>query len=120
MEKIVNRKITGIAALVLVCGGPLLSTAADKKAASTAAAKRGQAIFEKRCVMCHYPDRTDKRVGPGLKGIYKRGTFVTNGKKVTDESLEAWIKNGDSMMPPFKDVLDAQQLNDIVAYLKTL
>jgi mono/diheme cytochrome c family protein len=39
---------------------------------------------------------------------------------VTDESLRTWIENGDNLMPPFKDVLDAGQIKDVVAYVKTL
>jgi hypothetical protein len=37
-----------------------------------------------------------------------------------NESLKAWIENGDQLMPPFKDVLDAGQSNDVIAYVKTL
>src|SRR5437016_14086698 len=56
----------------------------------------------------------------GLKGLGKRGTFTVNNNKVTDESLKTWIENGDNLMPPFKDVLDAPQIKDVVAYVKTL
>lgn len=118
-----NRNVIGTTALAIALtygGNSLAASGAGKKSASSAAATRGQDAFEKRCVMCHYSDRVEKRVGPGLKGIYKRGIFVTNGNKVTDESLKAWIENGDSMMPPFKDVLSADELNNVVAYLKTL
>lgn len=34
--------------------------------------------------------------------------------------MKAWIENGDQLMPPFKDVLDAGQINDVIAYVKTL
>jgi hypothetical protein len=61
-----------------------------------------------------------KKIGPGLKGLSKRGTFSVNGNKITDESLKAWIENGDQLMPPFKDVLEAGQINDVIAYVKTL
>jgi len=44
-----------------------------------------------------------------MKGIGKRGTFTVNNNKVTDESLKTWIENGDSLMPPFKDVIDDNQ-----------
>ena len=55
-----------------------------------------------------------------LKGLAKRGTFSVNGNKITDESLKAWIENGDQLMPPFKDVLEAGQIKDVIAYVKTL
>src|ERR1700740_3413631 len=87
---------------------------------SSAAAARGKEVFDKKCGVCHYADSDAKKIGPGLKGIGKRGTFSVNNNKVTDESLRTWIENGDNLMPPFKDVLDAAQIKDVVAYVKTL
>jgi mono/diheme cytochrome c family protein len=93
-----------------------------KKSAPSAAgsAKSGKEVFEKKCGVCHYADSDAKKIGPGLKGLAKRGTFTVKSDKVTDESLKAWIENGDTLMPPFKDVLDPAQIKDVVAYVKTL
>ncbi|HUK53698.1 MAG TPA: cytochrome c, partial [Candidatus Binatia bacterium] len=60
------------------------------------------------------------KIGPGLKGLYKRGTFSVNTNKVTDENLKSWIENGDSLMPGLKDSLEAAQIKDVIAYVKTL
>ena len=87
---------------------------------STGSAVKGKEVFDQKCSVCHYADKADRKIGPGLKGISKRGTFTVNNKKVTDENLTTWIENGDSLMPPFKDVLDAQQIKDVIAYVKTL
>ena len=87
---------------------------------SGAAAARGKEVFDKKCAVCHYADTDAKKIGPGLKGLAKRGTFTVNTNKVTDESLKTWIENGDTLMPPFKEVLDAPQIKDVVAYVKTL
>jgi mono/diheme cytochrome c family protein len=43
-----------------------------------------------------------------------------NNNKVTDETLKNWIENGDSLMPPFKDVIEDAQIKDVIAYVKTL
>jgi mono/diheme cytochrome c family protein len=91
-----------------------------KKSAGGASAARGKEVFEKKCGVCHYADSDAKKIGPGLKGLSKRGTFTVNNNKVTDESLKTWIENGDTLMPPFKDVLDQAQIKDVVAYVKTL
>jgi cytochrome c len=85
-----------------------------------AAVARGKDTFEKKCAICHYADNDQKKIGPGLKGISKRGTFTVNNNKVTDETLKTWIENGDTLMPPFKDVLEPAQIKDVVAYVKTL
>jgi cytochrome c len=87
---------------------------------SSAAVARGKEVFEKKCAVCHYADSDAKKIGPGLKGIGKRGTFTVNNNKVTDESLKTWIENGDTMMPPFKEVLEPAQIKDVVAYVKSL
>jgi len=41
-----------------------------------------------------------------------------NNNKVTDETLKAWIENGDSL-PPFS-VIDDNHIKDVIAYVKTL
>ena len=87
---------------------------------SAAAVARGKEVFDKKCAVCHYPESEAKKIGPGLKGISKRGTFTVNQNRVTDESLKTWIENGDTLMPPFKEVLEAPQIQDVVAYVRTL
>lgn len=101
---------------------PAAKTDTKKPATHSAAgsATRGKEIFEQKCAICHFADKEDKKIGPGLKGISKRGTFTVNGNKVTSESLKTWIENGDSLMPGMKDSLDSAQIRDVVAYVKTL
>ena len=98
------------------------AAAPPKKAASGGAgsAAKGKEVFEKKCAMCHFSDSDQKKIGPGLKGISKRGTFTVNGSKVTTQSLITWIENGDSLMPPMKETLEPAQIKDVVAYVKTL
>jgi mono/diheme cytochrome c family protein len=96
------------------------SSSSGGSKASAAAAARGKEVFDKKCSICHYADSDSKKIGPGLKGIGKRGTFTVNNNKVTDESLKTWIENGDSLMPGLKDTLEPAQIKDVVAYVKTL
>jgi mono/diheme cytochrome c family protein len=121
----VNRTliVVGIGALAVagaVFGQDSSTKAPTKKSGTSAAATRGKDVFDKKCSVCHYADSDAKKIGPGLKGLSKRGTFTVNNNKVTDESLKTWIENGDTLMPPFKDVLDQGQIKDVVAYVKTL
>ena len=113
--------ILGVARALLAQDQPAKTT--PKKTASHGSAGssvKGKDVFEKKCALCHFADNDAKKIGPGLKGISKRGTFTVNGSKVTDESLKIWIENGDTLMPPFKDVLEPAQIKDVVAYVKTL
>ena len=111
---------TGFAGLLGV-GALLAHGATTKNAAPNAAAVgRGKTVFQQKCAVCHYDNSEQKKIGPGLKGLAKRGTFSVNGNKITDESLKAWIENGDQLMPGFKEVLEAGQIKDVIAYVKTL
>jgi mono/diheme cytochrome c family protein len=127
----VNRNFIVLGIATLAVAGAVSGTvwaqdpdakAPAKKSAggSAAAAARGKEVFDKKCGVCHYADSDAKKIGPGLKGIGKRGTFTVNNNKVTDESLKTWIENGDTLMPPFKEVLEPAQIKDVVAYVKSL
>jgi len=114
----------------LACASALFAQSTPTKSSGTkkpasgakdsAAVKRGQEVFQQKCGICHFDTSDAKKIGPGLKGLNKRGTFSVNGNKVTDENLKTWIENGDSLMPPFKDALEEAQIKDVIAYVKTL
>lgn len=91
----------------------------ESRAAKAAEVKRGKAIYNENCGICHYGANRAKKIGPGLKGIYKRGKFA-DGKKVNDEAMREWIVRGGVDMPSFEDALNKQQIDDLIAYLKTL
>jgi cytochrome c len=120
----VKRILKGLCVAVIlgvVAGsGALLAQATSKSGPNAAAVGRGKSLFQQKCALCHYDTSEQKKIGPGLKGLSKRGTFSVNGSKITDDSLKTWIENGDQLMPPFKDVLEPAQIKDLIAYVKTL
>ncbi|HKJ60768.1 MAG TPA: c-type cytochrome [Hyphomicrobiales bacterium] len=96
---------------------------------------------EAKCKACHNFDSTDKKVGPGLKGIMGRtmgsvegfgyGNYLESQKAagaVWDEaSMRAWIENskkvakaggGKTKMPPQK--LKGAKADKVIEFLKTL
>jgi cytochrome c len=121
-----NVLILGIAifavAGALLAQDPPAKTRSKKASTHDAAGSvvHGKEVFEKKCALCHLADSDAKKIGPGLKGISKRGTFTVNGNKVTTESLTTWIENGDTLMPPMKETLEPAEIKDVVAYVKTL
>ena len=82
-------------------------------------APTGEKLFEANCSICHYPDRKDKKTGPGLKGLFNSAKLPASGLPVTDENVRQRIVNGGDKMPPFKH-LKQEELKAIVDYLKTL
>jgi cytochrome c len=107
-------------AATMFAQNPPTTKAPSKKSASSGSAARGKELFENKCGVCHNAESDVKKIGPGLKGISKRGTFTTNSNKVSDQSLKTLIENGGTQMPPFRDGLDTDQMKDVIAYVKTL
>jgi cytochrome c len=96
--------------LLAVC---LPLTAADPDA------KKGEATFE-ICATCHNSDSTAVKVGPGLKGLFKRQKLA-NGNPVNETNVKALINNGSGTMPAFEDdEISPEDKDNIIAYLKTL
>ena len=105
--------------------------ASDKKAASqkskgkAAAAKpagdpaKGEELYKANCAVCHFADKSDKRIGPGLLGYFKKEK-MENGKPVDDANTREIIMEGYGKMIAFKAKLDEKQLDDLMAYLSTL
>ncbi len=108
---------------LLFAQAPGQAAARQRPAASSPPAsgdlEPGKRLFNSKCAICHYSASPTKKIGPGLKGLAKRGTYA-DGKPVDDASLRAWIEKGGKDMPGFKDSLSGEQIRELVAYLKTL
>jgi cytochrome c len=101
-----------------LAGQPSSKNTAAQNTSKSAEITRGKKVYDAQCEICHFNATTKKKIGPGLKGLYKRGVYA-NGKKVDDASLRAWIEKGGKDMPGFKDSLTASEIRDLIAYIKT-
>ena len=79
----------------------------------------GHAVFQTRCAVCHYDGRSGGSQGPSLAGVYKN-PYLASGAAATDERVTATILRGRGMMPAMGNTMDAQDLDDLLAYLHTL
>jgi len=91
-----------------------LAMGADKKGD----AEKGKEVFQ-QCGVCHNADSTEKKMGPGLKGLFQNEK-MNNGKKPTEANVRAKIDEGGNGMPAYKDMLSDEEKNNLIAYLKTL
>jgi len=84
-------------------------------------AGKGKDVFDQNCSVCHNSDSTDAKVGPGLKGLFKKAELA-NKKKVSDANVLDFVNKGSSEkgMPGFADLLNDAEKADLIAYLKTL
>jgi cytochrome c len=81
-------------------------------------AAKGKEVFN-QCAVCHNADSTEQKMGPGLKGLFKKDK-LNNGKKVSEATVREKIDQGGNGMPSYKDMLSDKEKDDVVAYLKTL
>jgi cytochrome c len=91
-----------------------LAVGADKKGD----AEKGKEVFQ-QCGVCHNADSSEKKMGPGLKGLFQNEK-MTNGKKPTEANVRAKIDEGGNGMPSYKEMLSDEEKGDLIAYLKTL
>jgi mono/diheme cytochrome c family protein len=85
----------------------------------------GKKVFDADCNICHYADRAEYKMGPGLKGLFKNKLLPTSHKPVTDANVREQILKGDPHgkpmpMPAFGDQLKPEQVDSLMEYLKTL
>jgi cytochrome c len=80
---------------------------------------KGKSTFDDNCAVCHNTDTVEKKMGPGLKGLFTHDKLA-NGKKPTEANVRAVINAGGNGMPAFSDMLSDAERTDLIAYLKTL
>ena len=83
------------------------------------AARSGQDLFAANCTICHFSDRKDTKVGPGLRGLFKNPKLPKSGRVTNEANVRQTIVNGREKMPPFKHLKD-QEIKAIIDYLKSL
>lgn len=89
--------------LLAACSGTSAPAPSGKSGGN---AEAGKAVFATNCNVCH--PNGGAAVGPALKG------------KEAD-AIKKQVRNGGAQMPPFPaSKISDQQLEDIIAYIKTL
>ena len=79
-------------------------------------ASRGKDVIA-QCTGCHNIDNDEKKVGPSLKGLFKRQKLL-NGSLATEANIRLVIKKGRGGMPSYENILSTDQLDLLVAFLK--
>lgn len=89
----------------------------------------GQKTFQGRCTACHNIT-SEKRIGPGLAGLYNKTRLLKNGKtvKANENYIRESILNPSAklvqgfpnQMTPFAGLLSEEELSGLIEYIKTL
>ena len=80
----------------------------------------GRKIYDERCDRCHEPYSTRGKKGPGLKGVFQNKYLSLSGLPANDERVTDIIRLGRKEMPGYSQTLNAQDIEDLLAYLHTL
>jgi mono/diheme cytochrome c family protein len=80
---------------------------------------RGHAVYQVHCAACHYDRKNDPLHGPSMAGVFKK-QYLPSGAPANDERVAATILHGRNVMPAQGNTMDAQDLDDLLAYLHTL
>jgi mono/diheme cytochrome c family protein len=80
----------------------------------------GRKIYDNHCDRCHRPYSTKGKKGPGLKGIFQNKYLPQTGLPANDDRVTDIIRNGRPDMPGYSQVMSAQDIQDLLAYLHTL
>ncbi|MCB9453163.1 MAG: c-type cytochrome [Anaerolineaceae bacterium] len=97
---------------------------------------KGQELFSEfrsevnfACATCHYTDKEDQLVGPGMLGLGERAATRVSGMTATEYLRDSILHPSNHIVEGFPDLLMPQtfgdiftddQINDLIAYLKTL
>jgi cytochrome c len=96
----------------------LLSTALGPPAPAVAT-RPGAEVFAQTCGVCHFSDSTERKVGPGLRGLYRGERLPVSGDAVSDARVARQIRQGSGAMPPHPH-LTADDVVALLGYLRTL
>ena len=88
------------------------------QASSAGAARRGEAWFYQRCSLCHMgrtvKDEVYQPMGPLLNGTLK------GASPDREKAIRAQILRGSPRMPGFEHTFTPAELEELIAYMKTL
>jgi len=84
----------------------------------------GEEIFKTRCNVCHNALTHQRKIGPGLQGVFGRESESGIGT-LTEERLNQWLQNpkalkSNTRMPKYGQMQDPLQRQAVIEYLKTL
>jgi mono/diheme cytochrome c family protein len=123
-KKIVVAVLTCALGLEIFCAPRAERLFAQSAPAATSPAKlneqetRGENLFRQRCSLCHLPRKlkfgSPAVVGPDLTGLFKEAS----PEKM--KLLRGSILKGGPGMPGFQYGLEPKEVDDLIAYLKTL
>ena len=105
--------------VVLAACGDEFSNKTDAELGLNEQQARGRHAYKIYCASCHSAYTSSSPKGPTMKGLYKK-PYLPSGLVTNDRFVEESIVRGRRMMPALGNSMTQQQIDDVIAYLKTL
>lgn len=112
--------IAGALAIAMSIGCDVERRKSDAELGLNAEQAAGRKVYDQYCDRCHQPYSTRGKKGPGLKGVFQHKYLSLSGLPANDERVTDIIRLGRNEMPGFSQTLNAQDMEDLLAYLHTL
>ena len=104
-------KIHILSALLLALVASGSAQVPDSQAAKPDQVQGGAVLFSNNCARCHGANLEGTKKAPSLAEIRTK-------KHWTDERITNRILNGEGKMPPFRDSLSGEQIQQLIAFLR--
>jgi|SRR5580658_191728 cytochrome c6 len=111
MNRYMRRTSKGILGLLLCAGFGVL-------ALPTKGQGGGDALYKSKCAGCHGPDGKGQTAVGKADNIRDLGSAEVQAQ--SDDAIAGIIGNGKGKMPAYGKSLKADQIKDLVAYIRTL
>jgi mono/diheme cytochrome c family protein len=107
-------------ALAAICACDVEPRKSDAELGLNSQQSAGRKIYDSQCDRCHEPYSNRGKKGPSLKGVFKSKYLSLSGLPANDERVTDIIRLGRNEMPGYSQTLNAQDIQDLLAYLHTL
>ena len=83
--------------------------------------RAGRYLYLENCSVCHEINRSKagKKFGPSLFRLFQNEKLPLTGGKPTEEYVAGKIKNGGPVMPAFRDYLSDEQIEKVIAFIRS-
>jgi mono/diheme cytochrome c family protein len=113
-RSVVKRFFPYVALLILISMVPRVAQTQTNSAAKQHASN-GQQVFIQKCMACHSVNKDQVMTGPSLWSETSKSPH-----KKSPAQIRTIIQDGKGKMPPWKTILTPDQVDDVIAYLRTL
>ncbi len=102
--------------IITLSASAMMFLAVAGSASTANAADTGQSLFKANCAVCHGEDGKGSATGKALNVADLTSEAV---QKLTKAQIVKQIEDGKGNMPPFKSSLNHDQVEMLVAYVRT-